>query len=215
MLSAVANDFPEKSFDLKMGKLKWRMVERNAEILVPVEMSWSHAYLDAMHEVLLKTRNANTSANQRYAKSWPAVVSLKRSGDWFTTYAAYADAKKAEALKERMIHSKPSIQILIKNGAGDTVYSLCATIPYLSGAFFGESLAFGIYPAEKFGYPTGQFFASHTPDADFSIYGDFKVNTTFSLPIRNTKSEVLNAMESIEINVVPKSQCERQKAQVI
>lgn len=215
LLAAVGNDFPEKSFVINMGQANWRMVNRDAEILVPVEISWSREYLDAMHEVLVRTRNGADAANQRYARAWPSVISLKRQSDWFTTYAAYADVKKAESLKERMVNTKPSVQITIKNAAGEVIYSICASIPYFSGAFFGESLAFGVYRPEKYGYPTGQFFATHTPDADFSIYGDFKVNTTFSLPIRNTKSQLLNTMESIEINVVPQAQCEKQKSQVI
>lgn len=215
LLAAVGNDFPEKSFVINMGRPNWRMVNRDAEILVPVEISWNPDYLNAMHEVLVRTRNGTDAAKQRYVKPWPAVVSLKRSGDWFTTYAAYADVKKAQTLKDRMIDTKPSVQITIKNAAGEVIHHVCVSIPYFSGAFFGESLAFGIYPPEKFGYPTGQFFASHTPDADFSIYGDFKVNTIFSLPLRSTKSQLLNAMESIEINVVPQARCEKEKSQVI
>lgn len=215
LLDAVGKDFPEKSFVINMGQPHWRMVSRDVEILLPVEISWSREYLDAMHEVLVRTRNGADAANQRYARAWPSVISLKRPSDWLTTYAAYADVKKADSLRERMVSTKPSIQINIKNAVGDAIYSVCESIPYFSGAFFGESLAFGIYARERYGYPTGQFFASDTPDADFSIYGDFKINTTFSLPIRSSKSQLLNSMERIEVMVVSQAQCEKQKSQVI
>lgn len=215
VIQLVANDFPQKAFTINMGKLSWRVVDRDPEILVPVEISWSTEYLNAMQEALVRTRNGNDPANQRYGKAWPSVVSLKHPNDWFTTYAAYADVKKAESLTEHMVGTKPSIQVSIKNAVGEAVYGVCVNMPYFSGAFFGESLAFEIYAHEKFGYPTGQFFASRAPDADFAIYGDFKVNTTFKLPIRNAKPEVLNAMESIEVNVVPSAQCEKSRSQVI
>jgi hypothetical protein len=208
VIESVANDFPQRAFSVNMGKLSWRMVGRDVEILVPTEIAWSKDYLEAMYEALVKTRNGNQAANQRYQKNWPAVLAIKRPSDWFATYASYADAKKVTLLKERMIMSLPTVQILIKNLEGQVLYSACASIPYLSGAFHGESLAFGIYPAERFGYPTGQFFAADSPDADFSIYGDFKVNTTFRLPMQ-LNPKVLNAMQAIEINVVPKAQCQK------
>jgi hypothetical protein len=214
VIESVANDFPQRAFSVNMGKLSWRMVGRDVEILVPAEISWSKDYLEAMYEVLVKTRNGNQAANHRYQKNWPAVLAIKRPRDWFTTYASYADTKKVTLLKERMITSLPTVQILIKNLEGQVVYSACTSIPHLSGAFHGESLAFGIYPAERFGYPTGQFFAADSPDADFSIYGDFKVNTTFRLPMQ-LNPKVLNAMQAIEINVVPKAQCQKTNNQEI
>lgn len=215
VIQLVANDFPQKAFTINMGKLSWRMVDRDPEILVPAEILWNAEYLNAMLEALVRTRVGNNPANQRYGRAWPSVVSIKHPNDWFTTYAAYTDVKKAELLTDRMVGIKPSIQINIKNAVGEAVYGVCVNLPYFSGAFFGESLAFGIYAPEKFGYPTGQFFASGAPDADFAIYGDFKVNTTFKLPIRNAKPEVLKTMESIEINVVPSAQCEKLSPQVI
>jgi hypothetical protein len=214
IIQLVANDFPQKAFMVNMGNLSWRMVGRDAEILVPASLSWNKDYMEAMYEALVQTRNGNQAANQRYQKNWPAVVSIKRPGDWFTTYASYADTKKLALLKERMIWSLPTVQILIKNLEGRVLYSECASIPYLSGAFYGESLAFGVYPAERFGYPTGQFFAAHAPDADFSIYGDFKVNTIFRLSIQSNH-KILNVMQAIEINVVPKDQCRSKSAQEI
>jgi len=210
VIESVVNDFPHRAFSVNMGNLSWRMVGRDVEILVPTELTWNKDYLEAMYEALVQTRNGNQAANQRYQKNWPAVISIKRSKDWSTTYASYVDTNKLALLKERMITSLPTVQILIKNLKGEVVYSACASIPYLSGAFYGESLAFGIYPAEKFGYPTGQFFATHTPDADFSIYGDFKSNTIFKLPIE-LNPKVLSAMQAIEINVVPKVQCKSEK----
>jgi hypothetical protein len=211
VIQLVANDFPQKAFTMHLGKLSWRMVGRDAEILVPVELAWNKDYMQAMYEALVQTRNGNQAANQRYQKNWPAVVSIKRPGDWFTTYASYSDTKKVALLQERMILSSPTVQILIKNLEGQSLHSACASIPYLSGAFHGESLAFGVYPAEKFGYPTGQFFAAHSPDADFSIYGDFKANTIFRLPIQSNH-KILNAMQAIEINVVSKDQCRSKSA---
>jgi hypothetical protein len=211
IIQLVANDFPQKAFTINMGKLSWRMVGRDAEILVPAELMWNKDYMEAMYEALVKTRNGNQAANQRYQKNWPAVLSIKRPSDWFTTYASYTDTKKVALLKERMILSLPIVQILIKNLEGQILYSACASIPYLSGAFHGESLAFGVYPVEKFGYPTGQFFAAHSPDADFSIYGDFKISTTFRLPMQ-VNPKILNAMQAIEINVVPKAQCQMKSA---
>jgi hypothetical protein len=206
VIQLVANDFPQKAFAIQMGKLSWRMNGRDAEILVPVEMAWNKDYMQAMYDALVQTRNGSQAANQRYQKKWPAVVSIKRPSDWFTTYASYTDTKKVALLKERMIVSLPTVQILIKNLEGQIIYGACASITYLSGAFHGESIAFGVYPAEKFGYPTGQFFAANSPDADFSIYGDFKINTTFRLPMQ-VNPKILNAMQAIEINVVPKDQC--------
>ena len=206
VIQLVANDFPQKAFTINMGKLSWRMVDRDPEILVPVQLAWNKDYMEAMYEALMQTRNGNQAANQRYQKNWPAVISIKRPADWFTTYASYVDTNKVALLEDRMILSLPTVQILIKNLEGEILYSACASIPYLSGAFHGESLAFGVYPAEKFGYPTGQFFASRTPDADFSIYGDFKINTAFRLPMQVTPG-ILNAMKAIEVNIVPKNQC--------
>jgi hypothetical protein len=208
VIQLVANDFPQKAFTVNMGKLSWRMVGRDAEILVPAELAWNKDYMEAMYAALVQTRNGNQAANQRYQKNWPAVVAIKRPSDWFTTYASYADTKKVALLKERMILSLPTVQILIKNLEGHILYSTCASIPHLSGAFHGESLAFGVYPSEKFGYPTGQFFAAHSPDADFSIYGDFKVNTIFRLPMQ-VNPKFLSTMQAIEINVVPKDQCQK------
>jgi len=206
LLAAVMNDFPARAFDVFVDKTQWRTVGRTLEIFIPISISWNSAYINALYEVLLATRDGNNSFDQKYVKRYSSVVMIKRKSDFLKTYAAYNDLYKADMIGKALISSNPMVLLQIKDAANSVIYSQCFKLEHMRGGYYGDSTIFGHYGADRFEIPQGQFFSTSPPDATIGIYGDYKLDQTIRLAIEGPNTIVEN-MKTVEVRIVNNKEC--------
>lgn len=215
LLELVLNDFPHKSFDIKVGKSIVSMPERNIKIQVPISISWNKNYISSLIEILEKTRQGNTANTYRNSR-WVSVVRYKNKSDWFMSIAAFSDKTKLNLLESYLIKSNPMIKLTIKDVNNNSILHSCFQYDGLSGSYLGEPNFF-IYPRDPYsGKIIGQFFSlggefpenMNAKTADFSIYGDFKDDLLISinLPEYYAKNN-LEKMEKTEVSIVQNKNC--------
>jgi hypothetical protein len=206
IIENLIKDFPHKSFQIDVGKYSSRIKERQLEISVPYRISWDQAYLLAIEEALVRTREGSDPLDGKYARL-PSVISIKKKGDWFKTFAAFPDRIKEEIFYKYMIASKPLLMVQMRDSNDDLVYRECFEMPHLSGQFHADSIGFGIYMSDRLYLIGGQFFAANTVDASFGIFGDYEYENTGIFGF-NPEDVMLSRVSRIEMNVIKKSECE-------
>ena len=209
LLALVLKDFPERAFDIQVGKTQSLLKARNLDIYIPITISWNRKYIDALYEVLVKTRESELPLNRQsqYGKPLPSIIMIDRKKDWFPTYAGYTDSTKEQLLEQYLIASSPSVQTILKDGSGKEIYSSCLQFHHMSGRFFSEG-AFGYYQPDRENYLGGQFFSSWAPSANFAIYGDYILNRSLVITLEKF-SEDLESLKSVEVRVIKKEACRK------
>ena len=206
LLSAVLNDFPTRAFDVSVHKTQWRNAGRKLEIYIPLSISWNVTYINALYEVLMATREADHSLDQKYGKRYLSVVMLKRKSDFFKKYAAYSDPHKAEMIEKVLISSDPMVSLEIKDTSNSVIYTQCFKLEHMRGGYYGEATIFGHYASDRFDIPQGQFFSTSPPDATIGIYGDYKLDQTIRLVIEGSNTIVEN-MKAVEVRIANGKEC--------
>ena len=207
LLITVLKDFPERAFDIKIGKTQTQLKARNLEIRVPITISWNSKYIDALLEVLVHTRQSNLPLlrQSRDASPLPSIIMIDRKKDWFATYAGYTDKTKELLLEKYLIDISPRVQIIFKDDSGEEINSSCIQFDHMSGGFFSEG-TFGYYPPDIGDRPGGQFFASWASEANFGIYGDYVLNKNIVLILENFSKEI-ESLNSVEVKVIELKKC--------
>ena len=210
LLTLVLKDFPERAFDIQVGKTQSLLKARSLEIYIPITISWNRKYIDALYEVLVKTREAQLPLNResQYGRPLPSIIMIDRKKDWLPTFAGYTDNTKQQLLEKYLISSLPSVQTILKDGSGKEMYSTCLQFLHMSGAFYSEG-AFGYYQPDRENFIGGQFFSSWAPNANFGIYGDYILNRTIVLTLEKF-SEDLENLKSVEVKVIKKQSCKKE-----
>jgi len=206
LITAVLNDFPARAFDVSIGKTQWRTVGRSLEIYVPISISWDEAYINALYEVLMATRDGNNSLDQRYGKKYPSVVMIKGKKNFFKAYAAYSDSHKLGLIEDLIVSSNPMVFVQIKGNGSEKIYSQCLKLEHMRGGFYGDSTVFGQYGADNYEIPQGQFFAISPPDASIGIYGDYKLSKEIRLIIEG-QTAIVDQMKTIEVRIIKSKEC--------
>ncbi len=206
LLTIVLNDFPERAFDIIVHKTQWRSVGRTLEIFIPISISWNTAYINALYEVLIATRESDNSLDQKYGKRHSSVVMLKRKSNFFKIYAAYSDSHKAKMIENVLILSDPMVSLKIKDAANSVIYTQCFKLEHMRGGYYGEPTIFGHYPADRFDIPQGQFFSTSPPDATVGIYGDYKLDQTIRLVVEG-QNTILENMKAVDVRIANKKEC--------
>lgn len=206
LLATVLNDFPARAFDVFVNKTQWRTVGRTLEIYVPISIVWNSAYINALYEVLMATREGNNSLDQKHGKRYSSVVMIKRKSDFLKTYAAFSDPYKPEMIEKALLSSNPMVSLQIKDATKSVIYTQCFQLEHMRGGYYGDSTIFGHYAADRFGVPQGQFFSTSPPDATVGIYGDYKLDQTIRLAIEGSNS-IVESMKVVEVKIVNNIEC--------
>jgi hypothetical protein len=176
------------------------------EIYIPISIGWNSAYINALYEVLMATRDGNNSFEQKYVKRYSSVVMLKRKSDFFKTHAAYNDSYKADMIVKALYSSNPMVLLQIKDTANSVTYTQCFKLEHMKGGYYGEPTVIGTYAADRFEIPQGQFFSMSPPDATVGIYGDYKLDQTIRLAIEGPNTIVEN-MKAVEVRIKKSNEC--------
>jgi len=210
LLDTVLQDFPARAFDVFVDKTQWRTVGRTLEIYIPISIGWNSAYINALYEVLVATRDGKNSFDQKYVKRYASVVMLKRKSYFFKTYAAYNDSHKADMILNALYKSNPTVLLQIKDASNSVIYTQCFELEHMRGGYYGEPTIFGHYAADKFDIPQGQFFSTSPPDATVGIYGDYKLDQTIRLAIEG-QNTIVESMKAVEVKIANNKECASHK----
>ena len=215
LLEVILNDFPNKAFDIKVGKSVVTMPARGIQIQIPINISWNKEYISSLTEALEKIRQGQTG-NYYRGPDWAAVIRFKNQSDWFMSTASFRDRIKLDLLESNLILSKPQIKLTIRDDVGNILLGKCFQYDGLTGAYLGEPTLTGYLRDPNYRNTVGQFFSyggefgerSNMKSADFTIFGDFSddIVLTLGLPPQ-VALERLGSMNKTEITVARNQEC--------
>lgn len=188
IINSILAGVPEQSFFVEVGKHSARINNRVLELVVPFQIKWDQAFLSAMQEALLRTREGTGPWDFSSARL-ASVIAMRKKGEILTTYAEYSDTTKESMFLKYFVESKFSLEVKITNSDEKNIYLQCFEIPELSGLS---------------GSP--QFFSVNTQNASFSIDGNFEYENSFSLRLELQPHEI-QKLQSIKMRVVPVLRC--------
>jgi len=207
VLSAVLQDFPSRSFDIKLLTTQVSLTNlRQVAINIPFEISWNYNYLLSLYEALEKVGMSGTcsTANILFNMSRCNREQNDRSFlnmhlrppenlimGW-TGRVGFDDDEKLKSLHRTMVRGAPAIQLVVKNTQGNPVYNICGYMQELDHNVIGGQIT------------NNRFIRFHGREA--SIAGALVLYSSIELDIRKNPA-VLEQLDAIELRVVPKSQC--------
>lgn len=213
LLGLVLRDFPTRAFDLKVGKAKVAMQNRDVQIQIPVKISWNKEYIGALAEALDKTRDGQ-GFNSYKGRPWAAVIRYKNKSDWFMSTASFRDGYAPGLLDEALIQSHPLLRLVIKSESGAVQYVECYRYRGFMATQYqdGQNIRKPIADSEK---RTGRFYlrGGESPNnqndpPDLSIFGDFGDEIYLDLNISsNLAKSFLEQSNKVEVIVVRSDKC--------
>jgi hypothetical protein len=205
LISNIISEFPKNTFVLEVGKTSSRLVERSIQVVVPFKIRWEQSFITSLEEALVRTREGNDPLDWKYARL-PSVIAIKKKGDWFKTFAAYSDREKEALFRRYLVDTRPHLLVEVRDNSNNLIHTTCYEIPNLTGYFFSESLGFGLYPTAGSGMTGGQFFATNTNDASFTIYGDYEYSSNVVFSLSATDGSI-KTFDKVSISIVRLNQC--------
>jgi len=181
VISAVANDFPKRAFEIKIRNTQVERQGRDSQLVVSAQLTWSKYYLNSLIDALQRTRSGG--------KGYASVISVKPTDGFFVVFAGYNDQEKEEILRNRFINSNPMVQVTaLGNNSNDVLMQDCYTIPEITEEFV----------------TTSRYSTLH-------IQGNYSMNLRLAIGNKyNNYNEFFNRIEktkSFEIKVIPENQC--------
>jgi hypothetical protein len=108
VITAVANDFPKRAFDVQIKNTQILRQGRDPQILVNVHLKWSKDYINSLIDALNQTK----SGTPNFFNNYVSIVGVKRPGifaDYFK--AGFDDKEKENILQNRFIEYEPVVQV--------------------------------------------------------------------------------------------------------
>lgn len=202
LLELIIKDFPKRAFDIKIRKSEVQIIDRNAEIIVSVEIGWNEKYFESLIEAIERTRESDKQSDSLAV--YKNTIEYKRKKDWTTSIAVYSDENKANMIFRNIVASQPKIKLIVKDESGVVLYSSCFDDVRLSGRYFGSESSKG--SIDPYGLPYSQFYAMNTPKAYIGLYGGYK--SDFSLKLfAGVNLEKIKKMHKNDVHVVNAVEC--------
>jgi len=200
----VLKDYPVRAFDVSVGEPVTTLINKRVEIHIPVDVSWADSYLNALIDVIDRTKDGTSRSVRGRNGSQNIVISYRKKNGWIDYFASYQDVEKLKLLRQYLIESQPHIQLSLKDKDSNVLKTFCYGIPQLTGSYFGDARM--IIGKDIADFPKGQFVALETPYSHIGIYGDHEVST--KLKIRDIQDVgTLKQIDSIDATVASKLDC--------
>lgn len=206
LLHLVTKDFPKNAFKVTVGKSIISLEGRDSFLKVHVDFEWNEAYVNAIQEVLLKTREGKSGMRGFTSDQWATTILVKRKDEWVSTYASYKDITKGNILYTNIVSAIPMLRLVIKDAENNAVFDSCYEDIHFSGRYFGDGLSWTTAGVDAYGNPVSQLYAAGAPSANIGIWASYRASSDLRVEIgRNTKA--LSRMKTTEVTVVKRSQC--------
>ncbi len=208
LLHLVTKDFPKNAFKITVGKSTVALEGRDSVLKVHVDFEWNEAYVNAIYDVLLKTREGTMGIGPFNLNKWATIILIRRKDEWGGIFASYKDITKGNILYDNIISSTPMLRLVIKDTENKSIFDSCYEDIHFSGRYFGEGLSWSTSGLDASENPRSQFYAAGTPFANIGIWGSYKASADLKVSVgRNTKT--LSQMKTTEVTVVKKNQCSK------
>jgi hypothetical protein len=194
LLQLVLNDFPEKSFELTLGKPTFQIVAKRARVEVPFQMRWSEKYLDALKEVFTLVREGNDSRVVWVSRSekshWGSIININ-SGKFSNFYASFYSSKILQVISE-YFGSDYVIKLSIRDDFDNEIASSCFDFQDHSTNY------------EKF---YNKFYAYNSDVADFQIFSSYVLDKNLSFLLSANNLENTSKISKATAFLTPRIYC--------
>lgn len=119
LLQTVLNDFPRRAFDITMEPTDINRQNRTAILDINFRLGWNQDYLRSLW-------TAVDATSQRGGR--PVATISVGSGGWFRGFggeARFDDGHKLELLLNKMVGSRPAVQVTVRGAHRETLFSSC------------------------------------------------------------------------------------------
>jgi hypothetical protein len=187
LVATVLNDFPKRAFDIQINQADIVRSNRNARMEVPITIVWNQDYLRSLW-IALKATSQKTSN--------PAAVIGVNPGWWwmFKDYggqAKFDDQAKYDLLVNRMVLTRPSVLVTIRDQNRKTLLSFCYNHQELDHS-----------PSYTITEKRFVELSIYRPTA--FVNGATKLKSILLIPISQT---VLEKSSYVEVDIVLREQC--------
>lgn len=185
LIQTVLNDFPKRAFDIDLGKTQIKYRNRQGLLEIPLRLGWNKNYLSSFW-VAIDTTRVKTSA--------PLAQIAISPGGWFKGFggvANYDDTVKYLQVVNRLVGSRPSIMITVKNDDNLLLFRQCYNIPELDHQ--------NRYEVAQ------QHFVNLSPYMNLvTVNGGFEYNGMIQIPV---SSSFLTAATRVDADIVSGLSC--------
>lgn len=127
VLRSVLRDFPDRAFDLEVGRTQVISENRSTYLQIPVQVAWSGKFVASMSEAL-RTVNPRPECSGWLAACESRTV-VKVNGD--STH--FDDDKTYQLFSHHMLESRPHVKIDFLDSVGKSLHSECYDVPAIHG----------------------------------------------------------------------------------
>ena len=182
VIQTVLDDFPQRAFDVSVGRTQVAVHDRKTYLQVPIAVGWNSRYLASMSEAL---RTVNPRPD---CQSWLAVCDnnlfVARVGR--AKVAHFEDSTAVFELFDRGISQKAPVALLqLKDGRGQTVFEAC----------------YRVSPMDNGNYHNWHFAAVD----GWGVH--FREGVSQEILTIETNLLPLNHIDRAEVTIVPIKQC--------
>ena len=186
LLQQVLNDFPRRAFDIEMKPTDVNRQNRTAVLDINFQLAWNQDYLRSLWTAVEAT-------GQR--KGRPVATISVGSGGWFRGFggqAGFDDGHKLNLLLEKMVGSRPAVQVTVRGAHRETLFSSCYLYQELDHApdYLVNDNRFIRY---------GSNFAQ--------IMGGYQLKGRIQIPINPA---VLSRATAVDMDIVARNSCPNQ-----
>lgn len=182
VVSAVAQDFPQRAFDVSLSATRVTMDDRRQAVLhVPFSVAWNSVYVRSMAEAV-------TAINQRPdCLRWLAncyTTGMVHVGRQASAY--FDDRVVFDMLHQELVISRPTIRMTVQDTGGAALITRCFSVSELDHSNYAPWYFVDVGP----GYVTLNTHSSKRYEIALELGG---------LPVKN--------MDRVDIRIVRGSQC--------
>lgn len=182
VIQAVLDDFPNRAFDVSVGRTQVAVDGRKTYLQVPIAVGWNQKYLDSMTEAL---RTVNPRPD---CQGWLAVCdnNLFVARVARKAVAHFPDSDAMFWLFDRGISQKAAVALLrLKSSGGRTVFEACYRVSELDN---------------------GNYSSWHFASVDgWGVH--FLNNVSRDTLVIDTSVLTLNDIDRAEVSIIPLKQC--------
>jgi hypothetical protein len=129
LLNSVLADFPQRGFDMSVGRTRVSVDEQRRTILeVPVTVKWSRHYLDSMAEAIRSINQRSDCREPGFIIQHPRCnarsrIAVAGAVGYFDDLQAWTD------INREMVMSRPQILLSLLDNRGQVRFQACFAIP--------------------------------------------------------------------------------------
>ena len=126
VLTAVLADYPQRAYDITVGRTRVSVHNREAYLEVPVTIRWNMGFVASLQEAL-RTVNPNPRCAGWLAQcpNTMTVVTVGRERAWFD------DDKTWWIFHRAMIEPRPQVLLELQDSSGRTARKVCFQVPQI------------------------------------------------------------------------------------